>query len=93
MSVEEDARQARANALGALDGVQEAKQRILERLDGLEATMVDLIRGAVLYEAVKLVSKDMHQVSNRPCPTCQAVTNALGEPFGCYAYQAKRVKP
>lgn len=38
-----------------------------------------------LKEAVKVLSKDMHQASERPCTTCQAITKALGESFGCVA--------
>lgn len=36
-----------------------------------------------LREALRQVSKDMHCVSSRPCPTCRNVTAAFGEPFGC----------
>ena len=36
-----------------------------------------------LRAALRQVSKDMHERSSRPCPTCRDVTAALGEPFGC----------
>ena len=42
---------------------------------------------SLLKEAIKLVSLDMHTTSTRPCNTCAFVTNALGEPFGCYQFQ------
>ena len=45
---------------------------------------------AVALEAVRALSKDMHPASTRPCPTCQAVTNLLGEPFGCNLMRARR---
>ena len=44
----------------------------------------DRLRGAL-----RRVSGDMHNTSRRPCSTCQAVTDVLGEPFGCIEYQAK----
>ena len=43
-----------------------------------------------LLAALRALSSDMHQRSDRPCPTCRPITLLLGEPFGCYAYQAKR---
>ena len=42
---------------------------------------------AALREALKLVSRDMHNTSGRPCSTCSTVTKVLGEPFGCDAYR------
>ncbi len=91
MSVEEDARQARANALGAIERIDHYHQRIVERLDAIQWVLDNTPKDTVLREALKLVSKDMHHTSNRPCSTCQTVTNALGEPFGCVAY-AQRLK-
>lgn len=41
-----------------------------------------------LKAALRLVGRDMHNTSNRPCATCRKVSEVLGEPFGCYAYQA-----
>lgn len=92
MSLEEDARMARVNAQGAIERIEDARFALICRLNELEATMTYLIKGAVLYEAVKLVSKDMHTASNRPCSTCQTVTNAIGEPFGCVAFAQRRTK-
>jgi hypothetical protein len=40
-----------------------------------------------LRAALRLVSNDMHNTSTRPCNTCRQVGRALGQPFGCYAYQ------
>lgn len=40
--------------------------------------------------ALRALSSDMHQRSDRPCPTCRPISLLMGEPFGCYAYQAKR---
>lgn len=42
-----------------------------------------------LRAALERVSRDMHNTSMRPCGTCREVTEALGEPFGCLAYQAR----
>lgn len=42
-----------------------------------------------LRTALRAISADMHNTSMRPCPTCEPITKVLGEPFGCYAYQAK----
>jgi hypothetical protein len=43
-----------------------------------------------LATAIAELSVDMHQVSSRPCPTCRKMSKAIGRPFGCYAYRAKR---
>ena len=43
-----------------------------------------------LLAALRALSSDMHQRSDRPCSTCRAVSVAISEPFGCYAYQAAR---
>lgn len=45
-----------------------------------------------LKTALRDVSQDMHQTSTRPCGTCAAVTKALGESFGCVAYQREQSK-
>lgn len=42
-----------------------------------------------LRVALRDVSQDMHISGIRPCGTCAAVTRALGEAFGCVAYQAR----
>jgi hypothetical protein len=33
---------------------------------------------------------DPHQWSNRPCPTCRAISGLVGRKFGCYLY-AERI--
>ena len=40
-------------------------------------------------QAFKAISEDMHAASGRPCGTCRLVTNVIGRPFGCYAFQQK----
>ncbi|MGD2065597.1 MAG: hypothetical protein PVI43_00320 [Candidatus Bathyarchaeota archaeon] len=55
-----------------------------------ESNSSSMAGSASLIEAIKVLSVDMHTVSTRPCSTCKAMSEALGEPFGCYAYQAKR---
>lgn len=90
MSTEHDARMARENALGAMNAIQEAERRILEKLDGLAWDVQNQPKDLMLREAIKLVSQDMHTASNRPCPTCQVMTNVLGEPFGCLAFALRR---
>ena len=47
---------------------------------------VDIIMDAV----VETIGIDGHQWSDRPCPTCRAITGFIGRPFGCYWYQAKK---
>lgn len=47
-------------------------------------------RPSIAVEAIKLLNGDGHQWSTRPCQTCLAITNAIGEPFGCYYYQKKK---
>ena len=39
-------------------------------------------------------SLDMHAVNKRPCDTCQIISKALGEPFGCDSWrELLREKP
>jgi hypothetical protein len=46
-----------------------------------------------LRRAVLNASVDMHHASDRPCGTCEAVSKALREPWGCYAYHKRRGQP
>ncbi len=67
----------------------------VERLVGLQKEIEIEKRGMAydihkLREAAKLLSTDMHYASMRPCRSCKAMTDALGEPYGCYAYQNRR---
>jgi len=43
-----------------------------------------------LYDLLRKLSTDMHQVSSRPCTTCRGLTEKLGWPFGCYQWQAQQ---
>ncbi len=42
-----------------------------------------------LEKALSAISNDMHQVSTRPCGTCEKCSKATGSPFGCYLVQAR----
>ena len=56
-----------------------------EQLDRIEAKLDELAkRPDVLVEALMVLDKDMHGTSTRPCATCDFVSKAMGEPFGCY---------
>jgi hypothetical protein len=48
------------------------------------------MQDAALRDALALVSSDMHEAGLRPCGTCRSVSEAIGQPFGCVAYQAQR---
>jgi len=37
-----------------------------------------------------LIYADPHSWSERPCPTCGAITAILGEPFGCDRYRKEK---
>lgn len=52
---------------------------------GFAESMKSYPRHDPLAEAVRVLNKDPHDYSMRPCPTCTAMTAALGEPFGCVA--------
>lgn len=86
----DEAQHARHNATGA----QEVAQRVLDRVAELEAAVLRIEeqggRAPALAEALRVVSKDMHHASSRPCSTCNFATSALGEPFGCVAFAAAR---
>jgi hypothetical protein len=43
--------------------------------------------------ALRALSSDMHDHSMRPCETCRRISTIMREPFGCYAYQARRGQP
>ena len=92
MSVEEDARQARANSLGAIERIDHYHERMVERLDGIQWSIDNAPKDLALREAAKALGRDMHNTSTRPCATCQAMTAALGEPFGCIATAIAKAK-
>lgn len=39
-----------------------------------------------LRDALRDLNADWHNRSDRPCPTCQPISDLLGEPFGCYLH-------
>ena len=41
---------------------------------------------------LRQLQDDPHQWSDRPCPTCCAVSAIVHKPFGCYEYQRQRAK-
>jgi hypothetical protein len=47
-------------------------------------------RVSALEEALRVLDNDMHGASNRPCRTCQFVTNLFGQPFGCVSRRIVR---
>ena len=64
-----------------------------EQMDRIEEKVDKILdQPKALADAVRLLSKDMHTVSTRPCETCALVTNVLGEPFGCVARAIQRKK-
>lgn len=72
---------------------EEEYQKVEKRLDDVELRLknVDQQVRAAFIEALRLISKDMHTTSSRPCTTCKFISNVMGEPFGCYEYQSKRM--
>lgn len=61
-----------------------------ERADWIATMLNDLER---VTAAVMEASVDMHRPSDRPCPTCEAVSKALRRPWGCYAYHVRIGRP
>ena len=51
-------------------------------------TCARVIAGA----ALRLIQKDPHQWSTRPCSTCETITNLLDMPFGCVLYRKEKEK-
>ncbi len=51
--------------------------------------------GIIVDAALGLIQADGHQWSDRPCSTCETVSNLLGKPFGCckYALDKKGARP
>ena len=68
-----------------------------KRPPGVYGSVHDLLRHAAaqaarieeLEKALSAISNDMHQVSTRPCGTCEKCSKAMGSPFGCYMVQAR----
>lgn len=54
---------------------------------------MDKVDYEALVDALHAVSQDMHNTSLRPCATCGNVSKALGEPFGCVAFQERHRDP
>lgn len=51
-----------------------------------DETLKEVIQASasLLTKAVNdLIYVDSHRWSTRPCPTCNAITALIGEPFGC----------
>lgn len=40
--------------------------------------------------ALDLLQDDPHRWSERPCPTCRAVSAIVARPFGCNLYRLQR---
>jgi len=70
--------------------------RITDNLVDLPTVLKDRDRleaeNAELKAAIMEMSIDMHHPSMRPCGTCRKITELVGEPFGCYAWQARKGK-
>jgi hypothetical protein len=46
---------------------------------------------AALVDAIlNTLQDDPHQWSERPCPTCRAITGLRGKPFGCNLFAEQR---
>lgn len=48
---------------------------------------VMIVEAESFLSAVRDLSTDMHQRSDRPCPTCERMTQVIGQPFGCVAFR------
>jgi hypothetical protein len=80
----------RLQPLNGRDGLQDAYEEALDlvvylRLCIYERDNINRKREDVLALAVKALNADWHSLSTRPCSTCQSISTALGEPFGCNA--------
>jgi len=47
--------------------------------------MVDALVRRITDAVLRLIEKDPHQWSARPCQTCASVSALIGRPFGCNA--------
>lgn len=50
-----------------------------------EVRIVQVAARLLVNAALALIERDPHQWSARPCPTCRAVSDIVGRPFGCEA--------
>ena len=58
----------------------------------IRAAIIQVAARMQLSAALDMLQEDSHQWSERPCPTCRAITGLLGRVFGCYKYAADRQK-
>ncbi len=58
----------------------------MESVEALLGAAVKLEVEAIL----NLIQADPHQWSDRPCPTCRAISTLAGRPFGCSALARMR---
>lgn len=86
MSLENDVKHSSQMIVSRIEA---AKYDLIVRINALEASLAWSVKDSALREAIRVLSKDMHTASTRPCSTCQLVSNALGEPFGCVARAEK----
>ena len=63
-----------------------------KKRDELTQQAVKAAVGVIMGSVVETIGVDGHQWSDRPCQTCKAVSGLIGRPFGCYWYQAKKIK-
>lgn len=48
---------------------------------------------ALMSAVLDTLQADPHQWSERPCPTCRAVSALAGRDFGCQLFAKKRARP
>jgi hypothetical protein len=83
-------------SIAQLKEIQRLTDDVIESLGGprvataREQGDVQGVRSGSWLAALRELSTDMHRPSDRPCPTCRPISVLMGEPFGCYAYHARR---
>ena len=44
----------------------------------------------IIVTVLRVLQKDPHQWSTRPCSTCQSISQLVNEPFGCNQFAKER---
>ena len=56
----------------------------------IEAQAIKESARIIVEAAMELLYKDGHHWSERPRPTCNAITSLIGKDFGCVRYRKER---
>jgi uncharacterized membrane protein YheB (UPF0754 family) len=67
-------------------------EKAWDRINEREIQILVLLeKNKKLLDAIMSLDVDNHYWSNRPCPTCQLITDLIEQPFGCNKYALRKI--